>query len=383
MGNSERADDPEFAYWSKDLAAQSGAVTNVYKNANLTSAWGAETAAAGLSNIYVQVAEAVADEFRVGHVVLLIDASIIANSSFGKVLSLKKDGANSYVQVKLKLASGSGYLAATDTIDIIGDANPEGGFIPDAVTYDPTKYTNYTQIFRTPLDITRTARLTKLRTGDAYTELKRESLQYHGVGMEMAAFFSEKSEADGDNGKPERTTQGLISFTKENANSANVSHYPDTTSDTWLQSGEEWLEDQFEIVFRRGSAEKVAWVGSGGLRAIQKLVKQSGQFQLTAETGAYGIKVIRWTTPYGDIALKRHPLFTFKSHRTNDMVLHEPENLVFKHITDTVFKKDNSEKVGGNIGADGTKEEFLTEAGYEFHFPNTMSYLTGVGTDGS
>jgi hypothetical protein len=383
-GGSEQATDPEFTYWSKDLAAQSGAVTSVFQEADLTDAWaGGDTTGAGNTNIFAQMAEAVADEIRVGHIVLLITAATPSQVSFGKVIKVQKNGASSYVQVKSKITdAAAGYLATVDTIDIIGDANPEGGSIPDAVTYDPVKYTNYTQIFRTPLDITRTARLTKLRTGDAYTELKRETLLYHGVAMEMAAFFGEKSEVDGDNGKPERTTQGGYSFCKENANAANVSHFPSTTSNTWLQDGEEWLEDQFEIVFRRGRSEKVAWTGSGGLRAIQKLVKQSGQFQLSSETGAYGIKVVRWTTPFGDIMLKRHPLFTHKSHRTNDMFIHEVENLQFTHITDTIFKKDDSEKKAGSLGVDGTKEEFLTEAGYEWHFPNTMSLLTGVGTDG-
>ena len=386
MGGSKQATDPEFSYWSKDLAAQSGAVTagQIYKEADLATAWAGTTTPDGSTNIYVQVTEAVAGEFRAGHAVLMLETANPANSVFGKVLAVNKNGASSYINVKALELGGSGYLAAADVIDIVGNINPEGGAIPDAITYDPNKFTNFTQIWRTPIDISRTAKLTKLRTGDAYSELKREALLYHGIEMEKAAFWGEKSENDGPNGKPERTTQGLISFTKENAPSANVSHYPTAhTTKTWKQNGEEWIEFQLELAFRKGANEKLGWIGSGALLGINQLVKQSGHYNIASEEGAYGIKVMRWDTPFGSLLLKRHPLFTHLAHRTNDLFIHEPKNLQFTHITDTIFKKDDSMGKAGTFAIDGTKEEFLTEAGYEHHFANTMSYLTGVGSDGA
>ena len=99
-------------------------------------------------------------------------------------------------------------LATCDTVLIVGNINPEGGPIPDAIAYDPLKFNNYTQIFRTPLEITRTARKTKLRTEDAYKEAKRESLELHSIEMEKAYLFGVRSESIGPNGQPERTTAG-------------------------------------------------------------------------------------------------------------------------------------------------------------------------------
>lgn len=388
LGQSESVDDADFTYWSKTLAKQSGDVTagEIWKEADLTSQWGSgDTTTDGNTNIYVQVAVAVADEFRAGHTVSITTTATPANTTFGKVLGVVKNGSSSSINIKcLKTDAASGYLLTADVISIIGSMNPEGGAIPEAITYDPDKFQNYTQIFRTPLDITRTARRTRLRTGDAYSELKREIMLYHGVEIEKATIFGEKSENAGANGKPERSTQGIISFIKEKADSNNVSHFPtDKTTETWLAGGENWLNEQFEFVFRKGAREKIAWTGSSALLGIQKLVNQSTHFTITSEVTSYGLEVNRWHTPFGTIMLKVHPLLTDMGHTARDMIIHEPKNMKYRFITDTIFKADNSEKEAGSLGIDGTKEEFLTEAGYEYHFANTMSYLTGIGSEGA
>lgn len=379
-GRNREVDDPEFKYFSKDLAAQGGAITGVYKELTLTTAYTTEATTVGM-DIFVKCAEATADHFRPGHSVLLIDEDGADGTEvFGKCTGVKKNGAASYVRVQAKKTAGASVLSACSYIDIIGNVNPQGGTIPDALAYDPEMFTNYTQIFRTPLDITRTQRKTKMRIGDPYLEAKREALLYHGVEIEQSALFSEKTKLTGENGKPEYTTQGMIPFIRENA-ADNVSHFPSTTALTWLQAGEEWMDEMLEQLFRYGRDTKMAFCGSGALLGIMQLVKNNGQFQFTSETAAYGIKVNRWTTPFGEIMLKRHPLFTYKAHRRNSIVIFEPENVQFSYIDDTFFKKDDSEKLAGRFGYDGTKEEYLTEAGWEWHFPKTFMYLTGVGQE--
>jgi len=59
--------------------------------------------------------------------------------------------------------------------------------MPDSVGYDPSEFENFTQIWRTPLSITRTARRTRLRTGDAYQKRKRETLELHAIEMEKSS----------------------------------------------------------------------------------------------------------------------------------------------------------------------------------------------------
>jgi hypothetical protein len=381
-GRSERVTDPEFKWFSKNLAAQGGAVTQTYEDAALSNTFAAGEAGAVGDIVYAKCAEAVTNHFRIGHTAVLMDYSASPLWAFGKVIGKDANGASSYVAVKLRTAAAAGVLDGVNYIDIVGSSNPEGANIPEAISYDPDKYNGYTQIFRTPLNLTRTQRKTRMRTGDVYKEAKREAMLYHGIEMEMATVLGEASEVTGDNNKPERTTQGIISFVNEH-NSSNVIYYPSTTGLTWKAGGEDWFDEKLEVLFRYGRSEKFAVCGGAAMLGITKLIKLSGNFELTSETGAYGIKVYRWITPFGEILLKTHPLYNFKPYLRDCITIFEPQNMRFKYIDDTHFKKDDGEKRAGYTGYDGTKEEFLTEGGYEFHFPETMMHLQGIGVDGT
>ena len=158
-----RVDDPEFNWWTKGLPSQAGTVTDVYTDALMSTAY--TTGGAAGDTLYVKVAAAVAQEMRAGHQVLLRNTANYLDDANAKVIDVTVNGALSCVTVKLLEADPTTTgIADCNRILVIGNINPEGGSMPDAIAYDPTKYYNYTQIFRTPLSITRTARRTKLRT---------------------------------------------------------------------------------------------------------------------------------------------------------------------------------------------------------------------------
>jgi hypothetical protein len=401
---NERVSDPEYNWWTKKLPEQAGAVTGVYLSTNLTTTYAATypdgvTGAVAATTVYFKMAELAASEFRVGHQVLLRDASDSYLDVNGKVTARTLNGASSYITVKLleaddnsfaKFAASGHTLASCDKIMVIGNINEEGAAMPNSLGYNPVKYTNYTQIFRTPLSITRTARETKLRTGDAYKEMKREALELHGIEMEKAFLFGIKTENTGSvELKPERTTQGILSFVKTNV-AANFNDYTlDSTysGKDWDEAGggEEFLDAMFELVFRYGSAEKLALCGSGALKGINQLAKSGGHINLTPQTMAYGIKVIEWITPFGTVYLKTHPLMTQEATTRNAMILVEPKNTIYRFITDTTFYGEGEAKQAGpgtNSGRkDSTNEEFLTECGLELWHPDTFMVLDGVGSN--
>ncbi len=375
----EKVDDPQFHWWTKSLATQRASVTNVFTDAALTT----PLAVAGTDGqtLYVQMIEADADQLRAGHQVLLRDASDNTVDVNAKITAVVKSGASSYATVKLLEAddnSSNNNLTSCDVLLVIGSINPEGGAIPDAIAYDPLKLFNYTQIFRTPLEITRTARRTRLRTADAYQEAKREALELHSIELEKAFLWSIRTETTGANGKPERTTLGLIPSIRDNA-SGNVVDFTqdsDYSGDSWLTSGEEWLDKTLEVIFRFGSMEKLAFVGSGALLGINRLAKTGAQINIKPRQMDFGIKVAEWITPFGSIFMKTHPLFSYEETNRNAMVIFEPKLLKYKYIDDTIFKKDQEAK-----GTDGSKDEYITECGLEFHHSTAMGYLTGLNTD--
>lgn len=387
---SEGVTDPEYNWWTKNLPTQRATITGVYTDAALSASYTSGGVAGSV--IYLKMSEDDSKHFRAGHQVLLRDASDFTVDVNAKVTAVTSNGVNSYITVKLLEADdNSSYshdLSDCDTCLIIGNINAEGATMPSAIAYDPVKMYNYTQIFRTPLSITRTARKTKLRTGDQYKEAKREALELHGIEMEKAFLFGIKTEGTGDNGKPERTTEGLITNIRVN-NSGNVSDFSldaDYDGKAWLDDGggEDWLDEMLMNVFLYGRESKMAYCGNGALLGINKLAKAGAHLQITPTTIGYGIKVSEWITPYGTIYLKTHPLFNYETTLRYSMLIFEPENLAYRYIDDTTFYGEGGKTAaeGTNGGRkDGTDEEYLTEAGLEYHHPYTAAFLNGVGQD--
>ncbi len=390
----EKVDDPQYYWWTKLLQTQRAATTGIYSDVALSGS--VSTSAAAGVTAYMKMAAAAVVHFRIGHVVMLRDASNYGIDVNAKVTSVVTNGDDSYVACKLLEAAnsaGSDDIQDVDTLLVIGNLNPEGGSRPDAIAYDPVKWNNYTQIFRTPLSITRTARLTHLRTGDAYKEAKRECLELHSIEMEKAFLWGIASENTGANGKPERSTWGIVRALQYGSDgTANVGVASDYTryasgtdptdhsGQTWLQGGEDWLDEQLERMFRYGRPEKLAFAGSGALLGINRLAKAGGQIQLTAESTVYGIKVLTWITPFGIIRVKTHPLFSFETTNRNSMLIFEPEDIKYRYITDTMFRKAPPMEAA-QVSIDGTDEEYLTECGLEFHHPNGWGWLNGLNTD--
>ena len=136
-----------------------------------------------------------------------------------------------------------------------------------------------------------------------------------------------------------------------------------------------------EVIFRYGAQEKLAFVGSGALLAIQRLAKTGGQIQLQPKTMAYGLKVLEWITPFGVIYMKTHPLFSYEVTNRGSMVILEPSALRYRFIDDTTFFADGDKQNTGRGRIDGTDEEYLTECGLEYHHPTKFGFLNGFGTD--
>jgi len=385
---SEKVSDTHFHWWDKTLTTQKAAVTagQCYDDATLNTAYGNDGVAG--SNVYFKVAEAASKMFRPGHTILMRDAGDYTVDCVGKCILVSQNGANSVIGVKLIEADDNGaanshYLLNADTLLIIGNANPMGGTRPTAITQQPTEDGNYTQIFRTPLDLARTLIETKLRTASAYQEAKRDALEQHSIEMEKGFIWGVQYVGVGSNGKPEYYTDGILAKIKANGTSEDFSL--DTAvayaGKTWVEAGVDWIDEHLEEIFRHGSDQRLVFCGSGALLGIQKLVRELGVYNLTPQTTSFGLKVTEWVTPFGSIMLKTHPLLSYEATNRNSMILFEPANIIYRYVTDTQFQPDILYGKGGGTGKDGKEEEFLTECGLEYHQSLTGGYLNGVGLD--
>ena len=377
LGKQRDIDDPEYSYFEKDLADQGGAftVTEVYTDQGMLSKKGAASVTAG-ETLYIKITEAIEQHLRPMHVLMLIDTSDPTTKMLGKVTATYKNGDNSRVTWVSLASALSTVPNVVDYADIVGTMGPEGTVSPTGRNYRETRYFNYAQIMKSPAEITNTAKKTRFRTGDAWTEEKREALQYHGLEWEMAAFFGEKTERTGSNGKKERTTQGAISFLTENYDT-NVVDFPDDSSLTWLQGGEDWMDEKLEQFFRWGRRKKLAIAGNGALLGIMRLAKNGADIKLDPRSIEFGTSVHQWITPFGELLIHTHPLFTQRVYNTNTMLILEPENVEHAVLRDTAFE-DN---IQAN-DADFQKAQWITEMGFQWNHPKTMGYMTGVGLTG-
>lgn len=391
----EKTDDPEFNWWTNTYRNQGGAVTGIYKSADLSTANDGAAITVG-QIMYVKMAEVTSKFMREGHQVLLINSTDLSENTNCIVTGVVQNGASSYAVVKALQTSTGDPDSAFDRILVVGNINAEGAVMPSAITSDPEKWYNYTQIFRNSLSMTRTAMKTRLRTGDSYQTAKMECLEQHMVEMEKAILFGYPSESIGANGQPQRTTMGLVTAIRGIAHgtfggypdvysdySGVVSHFPTAyAGSTWLDKGEEWIDTILEQIFRRGGNVRMAYCGNGALLGISKIIKYYGKFEFVPTTSDYGLQVQRWTTNFGIVDFVTHPLFNLETSLRNSAVLFEPKNLMYRYIDDTTFFAEGDQQNTGAGRIDGKNEEYLTEAGLEFHDIAACGFMSGFNTNG-
>jgi hypothetical protein len=91
---------------------------------------------------------------------------------------------------------------------------------------------------------------------------------------------------------------------------------------------------------------------------------------------------MQWVTNFGTVYFKSHPLFNLETSLRNSAVVFEPKGLVWRYIDDTTFYPEGEKQNTGSGRVDATNEEYLTEAGLEYHHPIGWGWLTGFNTDG-
>lgn len=343
MLKSQPTDDPQYNWWEKRLPTQ-----RLLVNGNQGSGVVVLNVVAGAKDCVM--------------------GTILYEESTGEIVKVTADPAS---DVQLNIQRAYGAVVATAFVDqdgltIIGNVHEEGSKTPTAKTYSPVKKFNYTQIFRMPLYLTRTARRTKLRWDNQgpYREAKREALSLHSIEMEKGFLYGDPKETVGPAGFPERATGGLRSFLSTNIGGK------------WTVNGaldEDTLDNLLEDIFRFGSTEKLILAGSTLIRALTTLGKRNGTINLVPTDQVYGMKLVEYISAFGTLMIKNHPLLSqHAAWRQNGFVL-DLNNLCYRYIDDTMFIKNRQDP-----GEDASKDEFLTECGMEVYFEETHAYIQKV-----
>lgn len=196
---------------------------------------------------------------------------------------------------------------------LVGSAYAEGTAAPKAVTRNPTKFNNYTQIFKDSYQITGTANATRARTGDAWSNDKKRKMFDHARSIEMALIFGRKSEtaASSDNGLPVRTMGGLLQLiptSRKTVLSGAVTF--DGASGTDLLTA---VYKVFDYASPAGDT-RVAFCGNSALNALNVRANAATNVRLNMDRTikVYGTEFREFIMPQGRLLLRTHPLLNIQ-----------------------------------------------------------------------
>lgn len=267
-------------------------------------------------------------------------------------------------------AGGTTAAAIGDGVRLlrIGSSHEEGSGAPSVVSTNPTKFTNYTQIFKTPYELTETARQTHFRTGDP---LKNDQLRKsftHSEKIEQMLFWGTASEVTGSGGQPKRTSGGLRSLVTSN----NTIFTIDPTMDTFIAA----LSPVFDYEAGSAGNERIIYAGNGAINFLNKLVASDSSTRVNyeGEIKVYGQMLRKYSIPQGSFAIKSHPLMNVHPLYTYSMFVLNPSGFVYRPL------RNRDTKIQKNIQAndeDKKKDQWLTECSMELHYERSNAYIGG------
>lgn len=265
-----------------------------------------------------------------GDTVLVVDSTaqilpgdVLAASYAGEKILV--NSVDSATQITVTRAFGTVAAAglADDLVLIkIGTAHEEASGRPGALSWNPTQFVNYTQIFRTGWAVSGTASQIKHIVGDGQVaENRMDCMHLHSQALETAILFGDKYNGT-KNGKPIRAMEGILHNVKNPANypadlDGAVHHYVvgdgSAGSVTWvaLQTP---LESTLDVqMVNSPSNERYIYCGKTFLQIINEVIRKTGEMQLTPALTDFGLQISQLRTARGTFNLIEHPMLNMNA----------------------------------------------------------------------
>lgn len=264
--------------------------------------------------------------------------------------------------------TASADLTNGDTLLIIANAHEENARAGAMKMGQPVKKSNYVQIFRNPVTISKTADAEKQRANpQERLRLQNKVGVEHMVDIEYAFWFGEpKEDVTNITDGPRRMTGGVLYFATENVLDVQNENGGVLTYSLM----EQWLED----VFRYGSQEKWLFAAPRLISVIDEIAE--GRLQTRPKEETYGVRVREWVSAHGTLNIVKHPLFRGTEYGNMGVVIDmQVEELDYVHLPgrDTKLRLNV-----GELDRDGFLDEYITECGLRFKQPKRHGKITGV-----
>ena len=257
-------------------------------------------------------------------------------------------------------------------IQLIGNAHEEGSAKPTSVAHLGAPVYNFTQIFRNAWDHTGTAKAVQWHTGDQVAQNKADAGVYHSEAIERQLMWGVRTHGI-NNGQPWRTFNGLQAQLTTNVTSQTING-----GDTRWADVNSWLQGIYEKNIKGKPNERVFFCGNGVMSVLNDIARLEGVMNLEPGTAEFGLQVKRWITPFGDMSLVTHPLFTESPHFTKDLVAWHPAAAKIRWLRAT--HNDNYDRDGSRAGVDADYGVVTSELSFEYDGEATGGYFSGINT---
>lgn len=274
--------------------------------------------------------------------------------------------AGNVLTVTRGVGSTAAAIAAGAQVYIVGSAAMEGDVSKQARSDTPTPVTNYTQIFKDPVDESGTALSSDFITEPHDWDYQKDKKgKEHASRIERSFWFGRPSES----GTPAvRTTGGFFHF--QGATNA-------------VDAGGSWTENELwsasPSLFAHGSKRKIAFAGSIPLGVVSQWANSKAQLEL-GDT-ALGLETTELRSPLGRPFLVHAPLFDDTAVYSGYMAVVDFDSGVKKRYLaggvggsrDTHFVENIQEN-----DRDGKKGEYRSEVGLQIGEPSRHGYIYGI-----
>ena len=358
----ETTDDPEYSWWEETLSIIRLQLNDGTGMLSTDTTFVVDNGTNGSD----------AQDLVPGDLLLVEEGAETATYDYEIIKVTSITSATTFVATRGYAGTTATAISDNTFLTKIGSVFEEGSVKADATTRNPTKQSNFTEIFKTSYEITGTAKSTRARTGDALKNDKKRRMFDHSRDMEMAFIFGKKSEVTGSGGKPERTTSGIIKFMAD-------------AGQVVLRSGaytapEQFTDDVYSVFDyttdgTTAGDERLALCGNGAMNTINKLALGGGVINYDDTVKAWGMNLRTIRMPQGSLLLKTHPLLNRHLRYTNTVLVLDPPGIIYRPLVDRDTKPEDDIQTPGKDSKEG---QWLTEAGIEVHHLQTMKMITNI-----
>lgn len=422
MTESEDTPQPQFGWEEKrwasiktQTAAGPGATgnkTGPFATVSTTTASGDSDgifslAAFGAIRIYVDDASM----FQVDDTIRLFNVGTAASGTTatgtldlsGRVTAANTTGADYIEVVSTAVATNISNVSANSVdryVLLTGSAYAEGARSRTGRTRFPYELTNNTQIFKTPFELTRTALKEPLKydkTG-AYKDIAKDNGIDHLSQIEWTLFFGVKGKTtaiDDDTGSTvsRRLTGGLRYFLdrwEEGSDygqedvSAQTDYITYTNKRVIKLGGATISKANFNALMSRlfertnaSSWDKLCLCGPDYLAKVSDAFERQVQFTSLRESTHKGFdfELVKHSSNAGSVYYKMHPLFNDPMMRNSAFYV-DLGYIGYRPLSDS---DTDIQPMIQLPDADKRKDQWLTECGFEFRFPEANMYVENLG----